>query len=239
MNKITKTILIIAGVLVFAGVAEAKLLTVGSTGSDVVKLQTFLIDNGYTIPLIEKGVASKGYFGEQTENAVKMYQEDNETYPTGSIDSSAYGIKTNPIKLGAVAGPDSYFDYVANNDVQRYAERVSSLTQATTTVCAIKSPSATSSLMLGTFRLNTLATTTGPVILTLAKSSTAFATTTSLGFVTVQAGKAGEATATTTGAHIFSPNTFFVVGAQGSVGVAAGAGTFSLSGSCQADFLRL
>lgn len=237
MNKLTKTILIAVGILTFAGVAQAKLLTVGSTGSEVVKLQSFLIDNGYTIPLIESGVASKGYFGEQTENAVKMYQEDNETYPSGSIDSSAYGVK--PIKLGAVVGPDTYFEYIGNNDVQVYARRVSTLTQATTTPCAIKSPSATSTLVRGSFQLNTLATTTGPVIITLAKANTGFATTTSLGFVTVQAGKQGEATATTTGAHIFSPNTFFVVGAQGSVGVPAGAGTFSLSGSCQASFERL
>lgn len=241
MIKTTKNIVIGLGFVALAltltaGVAEARTLSIGSTGTDVSNLQTFLISNGFPIPLIEKGIASKGYFGEQTENAVNMFLESKNASATGSIDSEGY---TNSLTLGAVSAPDTYFDYFSNNGLKRYARRASTLVQATTTVCALKSPSATSSLALGTFQLNAIATTTGPVILTLAKASTRYATTTSLGSVTIQAGKTGEATASTTGAHIFSPNTFFVVGAQGSVGVPAGAGTFSLSGSCQADFLAL
>ena len=106
MNKTTKIIVIAVLALAVGNVAYAKSLTVGSTGSDVVSLQTFLIDNGYTIPLIESGVANKGYFGEQTSNAVKMYQEDNEIEPTGVIDSSSYAKKNI---LGAVVGPDTNF----------------------------------------------------------------------------------------------------------------------------------
>ena len=44
-------------------------LTVGSTGSDVTALQTWLIAHGYTIP-----AGATGYFGAQTKAAVAAYQ---------------------------------------------------------------------------------------------------------------------------------------------------------------------
>jgi peptidoglycan hydrolase-like protein with peptidoglycan-binding domain len=44
-------------------------LTVGSTGSDVTALQTWLISKGYTIP-----AGATGYFGAQTKAAVAAYQ---------------------------------------------------------------------------------------------------------------------------------------------------------------------
>jgi len=54
-------------------------LTLGSTGSDVAVLQTFLEQKGYlTIPF---GV-SKGYFGTLTRAAVSRYQVANGIYPT-------------------------------------------------------------------------------------------------------------------------------------------------------------
>jgi hypothetical protein len=65
-----------------------------------------LIDNGYPIPLVESGVANKGYFGTQTRDAVMMYQESNETAPTGVIESGSYKAKS-PV-FGAVTGPDYY-----------------------------------------------------------------------------------------------------------------------------------
>jgi peptidoglycan hydrolase-like protein with peptidoglycan-binding domain len=90
--------------LASASTADAKTLTVGSTGSDVVALQTFLIGNGYPIPLIENGQVSKGYFGEQTKTAVMIYQEDMGMPLTGFIDSEEYG----SVKLGAVVGTEVY-----------------------------------------------------------------------------------------------------------------------------------
>ncbi len=87
-------------------VASAANLSIGSTGNEVVKLQTFLIENGFPIPLIESGSASKGYFGTQTSDAVKMYQESVGEYPTGSIDSEEV---IPSLKLGAVTGPDVNF----------------------------------------------------------------------------------------------------------------------------------
>src|ERR1700759_5605429 len=77
-----KKVLFATGVaaLVLASVASAQgyqfnsNLTVGSTGPDVVALQTWLIANGYSIPSITSGAAAKGYFGSQTQAAVQQYQ---------------------------------------------------------------------------------------------------------------------------------------------------------------------
>lgn len=49
-------------------------LTVGSTGPDVVALQSMLIASGYDIPAVTSGAAAKGYFGSQTKTAVMAYQ---------------------------------------------------------------------------------------------------------------------------------------------------------------------
>lgn len=45
-------------------------LTVGSTGADVVALQTFLIQGRYSIP-----AGATGYFGAQTRSALVLYQK--------------------------------------------------------------------------------------------------------------------------------------------------------------------
>jgi peptidoglycan hydrolase-like protein with peptidoglycan-binding domain len=77
-----KKVLIATGVAVMAlalvagaqGYAFNTNLTVGSTGPDVVALQTWLISNGYSIPAVVSGAAAKGYFGSQTKAAVVKYQ---------------------------------------------------------------------------------------------------------------------------------------------------------------------
>ncbi len=86
-----KKFLIASGVavLAFATVAAAQTfsanLTVGSTGSDVVALQTALMNAGFNIPAIASGVASKGYFGSQTQAAVKLYQASKGVPNTGFV----------------------------------------------------------------------------------------------------------------------------------------------------------
>ena len=60
-------------------------LTVGSTGSDVVALQTWLISSGYSIPSIASGAAAKGYFGSQTKAAVVAYQTAKGIPSTGFV----------------------------------------------------------------------------------------------------------------------------------------------------------
>ena len=77
-----KKILIATGIatLAFVSVAGAQgyqftnNLSVGSTGADVVALQTWLITNGFSIPSVASGAAAKGYFGSQTKAAVQKYQ---------------------------------------------------------------------------------------------------------------------------------------------------------------------
>ncbi|MEN9913118.1 MAG: hypothetical protein RLY66_526 [Candidatus Parcubacteria bacterium] len=88
-----KKFLIASGVavLAFASVAAAQgtafntNLTVGSTGSDVVALQSWLIANGYSIPSIASGAAAKGYFGSQTKAAVQAYQAARGIPSTGFV----------------------------------------------------------------------------------------------------------------------------------------------------------
>jgi peptidoglycan hydrolase-like protein with peptidoglycan-binding domain len=50
-------------------------LTVGSTGTEVAALQTFLMTKGYSIPDIASGQTAKGYFGTTTKEAVMKYQQ--------------------------------------------------------------------------------------------------------------------------------------------------------------------
>jgi hypothetical protein len=137
--------------------------------------------------------------------------------------------------VGSVVGPDSYFEYVANNGLQKYGQTVS-LQTATTTVCAIKSPAATSTLVFAGVRFSTSSTTASTV--SLAQATTAYATTTNINTYAVSANAQATIVASTTGsvagdATIFAPNTFFVVG------MAGGIGTFSPVGSCSAEFVRI
>ena len=78
MSKFTKTIAGVVGgiaLVAAAGVASAdtftRSLTIGSTGSDVVALQTWLVAKGYLV--MPSGVAM-GYFGNLTKAAVAAYQ---------------------------------------------------------------------------------------------------------------------------------------------------------------------
>ena len=74
-----KKVLLVTGVAVLAlaavtSAAFSANLTVGSTGSDVVALQSWLITNGFHIASVESGAANKGYFGSQTKAALAKYQ---------------------------------------------------------------------------------------------------------------------------------------------------------------------
>lgn len=141
----------------------------------------------------------------------------------------AQGAPASPT-LGALSGPDLPYPYFSFGGVPQWANRTDSLTQATTTVCALQSPSSTSTLDFASIRLDVSSTTAATV--TLARAATAFATTTSLGAISVPANAQGIAVASTTGSHIFPPSTWFVVG------MAGGIGTFSPSGSCRAIWVQ-
>lgn len=134
-------------------------------------------------------------------------------------------------KFGAVSSPDIPSPYFSYGDIRFWGAKTTSLTSATTTVCSLQSPAATSSLVTAAVRLTTSSTTASTV--TLAKATTPYATTTSLGAISVSANGQGVAVASTTGSHIFAPNTYFVVGMQGNTG------TFSPVGVCQATWMEI
>ena len=74
-------------------------LTVGSSGSDVANLQTWLISNGYDIPAISAHAGNKGYFGEQTRVALSAYQK--------SIGFPSYGF-FGAMTRGRLNGGDNH-----------------------------------------------------------------------------------------------------------------------------------
>lgn len=139
--------------------------------------------------------------------------------------------------VGAVAGPDTYFPYVANNDLQKFGQ-TRGLVTATTTVCAIQSPVSTSTLDFASVKFIVGSTTAATI--TLAKAATPFATTTILNTQALAANAQGTFMASSTnlfatgliGDVIFAPSQWFVVG------MAGGIGTFSPVGSCSAEFIR-
>lgn len=78
-------VLALATVVAAQGYTFSANLTVGSTGPAVVALQTALIAAGNNIPAIASGAAAKGYFGAQTQAAVKQYQAAHGVPATGFV----------------------------------------------------------------------------------------------------------------------------------------------------------
>lgn len=148
--------------------------------------------------------------------------------------------------LGAVTSPDIASPYFSYGGVRHWGANIGKaggdLVQATTTPCALQGPVSTSTLRVGAIRFTTTSTTTAATVITLARATTPYATTTVLGTITIQPGRLGEVVASTTQTEkdIFPPNSYFVVGIQGGLStVAAGAGTFSVSGVCQGVWTEL
>lgn len=137
-------------------------------------------------------------------------------------------------KVAGLSSPDISSPYFSFGDIRQWASRDTDLTQASTTICALQSPAATSTLLLGSIKLSV--SSTSDSILTLAKAATAYATTTSLGTSAVGANAQITVLASTTPtagqATVFGPNQWFVVGMQG------GAGTFSPTGVCEAVWIE-
>lgn len=138
-------------------------------------------------------------------------------------------------QLGSVTNPDIPSPYLSFGGVRRWAGSTTNLNQATTTVCAIQAPVATSTLVSGGIRFAVSSTTASTV--TIAKATTAFATSTLLNTVSVGANAQATvlAASTTLSAleqtnRTFAPNEWLVVG------MAGGVGTFSPSGLCEATW---
>lgn len=142
--------------------------------------------------------------------------------------------QSQPIVVGSATGPDSFFPCETHDGVQTCFSKVA-FKSGTSTPVAIKSPSATSTL------ISAICSYTGNagagVTLVMAKATTAFATTTllaqrglaspgSLNFPLI-ASTTPVATAETT--QMFPPNNFLVFDMAGIL-------TQSLTGNCSAVF---
>jgi len=147
--------------------------------------------------------------------------------------------KVIPQPVGSVSSPDIQSRYFSYGGVRHWAARTTSLTQATTTVCAIQNPAAATSTVRTATLYESVSTTTASTI-TLAKSASAFATTTWL--TTSDAISANAtyhlelpATTTETGIdkYILGPSDWLVWSQAG------GVGTFSPTGVCEATFTQL
>lgn len=132
--------------------------------------------------------------------------------------------------FGAISGPDISSPYLTVNGVQNFYNR-RGFTTSTTTPCAIKAPMATSSLESASVQFRTASTTAS--VVTVAKATTQYATTTRIGTAyaiaaNAQASIVGSTTPAT--GIVFAPGEWLVVG------MAGGVGSFSPVGTCQAVF---
>lgn len=214
----------------------------GSSGAEVSRLQTWLIGNGYPIPLIESGNAQKGYFGNQTKDAVLMYQEDHSLSQTGSIDTQdIFQTKASPV-LGASASYDFPSRFFSVGGVRHWAGSTNNLIQASSTVCSIQGPAATSTLIAAGIRF-TLASTTA-VIVDLAKDQYGYSTTTALNAsIPLAASTQGTIIASTTSngldtTRVFPPSYFFTVRIAGGATGSTGTGNVP-TGYCFAEWIQI
>ncbi len=152
--------------------------------------------------------------------------------PRGNTGASS--VSTGPT-LGAVSGPDISSPYQCINGLCTFYYRVP-FAQATTTVCAIKSPNATTTI--GSFTANFVTSSSTATNITLAKAATQYATTTLVGTLSIAANGSGTAIASTTPllntTNLVSPNTFLVTGMAG-----GGGGAFSPTGTCNATLISV
>ena len=140
--------------------------------------------------------------------------------------------------LGANPGPDSTSECTSQNGLTNCKTR-KPLTTATTTPCAIKSPSATSTLVHASLQITTATSTA--TTWTFASSTTAFATTSLYNTFSLASGALGTMVATTTNITgvvtddrtVFPPSSYLVWGVAGTVI----SGTTKLNGFCSASFL--
>lgn len=118
MTKFTKTIAGFAGIAIalsliaVVAVSSAsaatftRSLTIGSTGADVVALQSWLISKGYSIP-----AGATGYFGNQTKAAVAAYQAAKGITPAvgyfGPITRAQVEVDSSGTVTGGTTGGSS------------------------------------------------------------------------------------------------------------------------------------
>ena len=138
-----------------------------------------------------------------------------------------------PGKLGAVSGPDIFSPYLSVNGVETYSYS-SLFNKASSTICAFRTPAATTTLMAGSVKVSSGLN--SALFFEIGKSTVMDATTTSLG--TYAAGSETKFTmiASTTAvdnvddARIFAPSNYIVFKTSSTTPA-------QLTGSCKAEFL--
>jgi peptidoglycan hydrolase-like protein with peptidoglycan-binding domain len=73
-------------------------LYMGSTGADVIALQTWLMNKGFDIPVLSSGKMPKGYFGNLTQAALAQYQN------SVGLPSTGYFGPLSRAKLNGLCG---------------------------------------------------------------------------------------------------------------------------------------
>lgn len=142
--------------------------------------------------------------------------------------------------FGASPGPDRFSPCESRNGIEQCFNRFV-LQTATTTICAIQGPAATSTLVNGSVRMTTSSTSAS--VITFARATTAFATTTLIGNQVALAAETqatliasstdaqrGNAASLLSPITVFPPNAWFTIGMSGNIG------TFSPVGTCSATF---
>lgn len=145
-------------------------------------------------------------------------------------------------RLSAVSSPDILSPYFSFGGLRHWAGHRSTMASATTTVCSIQAPAATSTLMLGS--ANFAIASSSATIITFARSTSPSASTTLLASSALGASAQGTmivmATSTALGldSHlVFPPNTYFNVSVQaGDIGGMTG---LAPTGSCAAEWVQL
>lgn len=142
------------------------------------------------------------------------------------------------IQAGSVSSPAILSPWFSFGGARFWGTEVD-FTTATTTVCAVQAPAATSTLVANASTVSFRTSSTTASTVTVAKATTAFATTTLLRTVSVGANAQADfvMSSTTSVASaaaqaleqsnlVFAPNEWLVIG------MAGGTGTFSPVGSC-------
>lgn len=128
---------------------------------------------------------------------------------------------TPDTKVGAVSSPDLQSPYFSYGGVRHWAQSTDNLVQASTTICVLQSPAATSTLAFSSLKFTTAATSSQ--VITVGKGSTVYTISTTLGTSTVAANAKDTVLAATTTPvgdstngrrtltdRIFQPNTYLI-----------------------------
>lgn len=137
-------------------------------------------------------------------------------------------------RVGAIAGPDIISPYLKWGDVAVFSANTDEMNQASTTVCALQSPTnATSTLVHAAAHFEVMSTTTTGII-TLARSNSNAASTTAIGSATLAANVKDTifASSTATQAYTFAPGQYLTVSVKGQA-------QFYPTGTCQATWIAI